>query len=69
MKHNLKISISNEDTTRLVRYKKTSIREKILKILFGESKRITIIIPGDTVNELFITEEEEGEVNVPNEIC
>ena len=69
MKHNLKISISNEDTTRLVRYKKTSIREKILKILFGESKRITIIIPGDTVTELFITDEEEGEVNVPNEIC
>lgn len=69
MKHNLKISISNEDTTRLVRYKKTSIREKILKILLGESKRITVIIPGDTVNELFITEEEEGEANVPNEIC
>lgn len=69
MKHNLKISVSDEDTTRLVRYKKTSIREKLLNFLFGESKRVTVIIPGDTVQELSITEQEEGGENVTHEIC
>ena len=69
MKHNLKISVSDEGTTRLVRCKKTSIREKLLNLLFGESKRVTVIIPGDTVQELSITEEEKGGENVKNEIC
>lgn len=68
MKHNLKISVSDEGTTRIVRCKKTSIREKFLNLLFGESKRVTVIIPGDTVSGLSITEEEEGGENVKNEI-
>lgn len=68
MKHNLKISVSDEGTTRLVRCKKTSIREKLLNLLFGESKRVTVIIPGDTVQELSITEEEKGGENGTHEI-
>lgn len=69
MKHNLKISVSDEGTTGLVRFKKTSIREKFLKFLFGESKRVTVIIPGDVVSELSITEAKKGGENVKNEIC
>ena len=69
MKHNLKISVSDEGTTGLVRFKKTSIREKFLKLLFGESRRVTVIIPGDVVSELSITEAKKGGENVKNEIC
>lgn len=69
MKHNLKISVSDEGTTGLVRCKKTSIREKFLKLLFGESRRVTVIIPGDVVSELSITEARKGGKNGENEIC
>lgn len=69
MKHNLKISVSDEGTTGLVRCKKTSIREKFLRLLFGESRRVTVIIPGDCVSELSITEARKGEKNGENEIC
>ena len=69
MNHSLKISVSDEGTTGLVRCKKTSIREKFLNFLFGQSKRVTLIIPGDTVREILITEEEKGDENGKNEIC
>lgn len=69
MKHSLKISVSDEGTTGLVRCKKISIREKFLKLLFGEIRRVTVIIPGDVVSELSITETEKGGENVKNEIC
>ena len=67
MKHNLKISVSDEGTTGLVRCKKTSIREKFLSFLFGESRRVTVIIPGDTVSGLTIIEKEKGEENKDEE--
>ena len=66
MKHNLKISVSDEGTTGLVRCKKTSIREKFLRFLFGESRRVTVIIPGDVVSELSITEARKGGENEEN---
>ena len=69
MKHSLKINVSDEGTTGLVRCKKISIREKFLKLLFGEIRRVTVIIPGDVVSELSITEIEKGGENVKNEIC
>lgn len=67
MKHILKVDVSNEGTTGLVRCKKISIRERFLRFLFGEIRRVTVIIPGDTVSGLSITEEEE-EKDVENEI-
>lgn len=35
----------------------------------NESKRVTLIIPGDTVREILITEKEKGDENGKNEIC
>lgn len=37
-----------------------SIRERIISFLFGDKKRITILIPGDSVDELAICETEKG---------
>ncbi len=62
MKHKLKISVlKNPSGTGVVSYKKTSIREKVLKKLLGESRKIVILVPGDTVKD--ITIEEVQEVN------
>ena len=68
MRHNLKVRVSERDSSSLVRCKKISIREKVLTYLLGESRKITVIIPGDTVSGLSIAEVDEDkepqEINV-----
>lgn len=64
MKHNLKISVSkNPKPGGVVSYRKVSIRERILRLLLGDTKRLTILVPGDSVSELSICEVQEGGVS------
>ena len=61
MKHNLKISVSNETQTGgIVRCRNVSLREKILTHLLGRKERVMILIPGNSVAALSITEMPEG---------
>ena len=61
MKHNLKISVSNEPQTgSVVRCRNVSLREKILTLLLGRKERMMILIPGNSVAELSIVEMPEG---------
>ena len=61
MKHNLKISVSKEPKNGgIVSYRNITIREKLLRVLFGEKHKLTILVPGDTVQELAISEAKEG---------
>lgn len=61
MKHNLKISVSKKPQMEgIVTCRNTNIRERILAFLFGEKKRLTILIPGDSVEELSICETGKG---------
>lgn len=53
MKHNLKISLAQgPDMGGIVRCKTVSLRERVLRRLFGDTRRITIIVPGDSVKAL-----------------
>lgn len=55
MKHNLKISLAQgPDTGGIVRCKTVSLR--VLRRLFGDTRRITIIVPGDSVKALSLQE-------------
>lgn len=55
MKHKLKISVSKQPKENaVVATKKISIREKLLAKLFGPVHKLTILIPGDTVDEVCI---------------
>ncbi|TDT71519.1 hypothetical protein EV215_0895 [Hypnocyclicus thermotrophus] len=61
MKHNLKISVSKEPQTGgIVTCRNVSIREKILCFLFGNKQRVTILVPGDSIEELAICETKKG---------
>ena len=65
MKHNLKISVSKVPQTRgVVTCRNVNIREKILLLLFGRKQRVTILILGDSVDEVSICESAEGGVKV-----
>lgn len=59
MQHNLKISIAREpDTGGIVRCKTVSLRERVLRCLLGDTRRITVIVPGGSVKALAVQEVE-----------
>ena len=60
MKYTLKISIAQDPGDGIVSCRHITIREKLLRMLFGEKRRLTVIIPGNSVKALSI-EEEGGE--------
>ena len=61
MKHNLKISVSKEPQTGgIVTCRNITVRERILRFLLGDKQRVTILIPGDSVEELAICETRKG---------
>ena len=61
MKHNLKISVSKSpQTAGFVTCRTVSIREHLLRFLFGSKQKVTILIPGDRINEVCICGTEGG---------
>ena len=61
MKHNLKISVSKEPQTGgIVSCRNVSLRERVLRLLLGDKRRVTVLIPGDSVGEIAICETQEG---------
>ena len=61
MKHNLKISVSKRpQTSGVITCRNISIRERFLRFMFGSKQRVTILIPGDSVEEVAICETMKG---------
>lgn len=61
MKHNLHISVSKEPKTRGIAYcRNVGIRERLLRIFLGEKRRVVVLIPGESVGEIAISEVKEG---------
>lgn len=57
MKHNLKISVSKKPKNGgIVSYRCLSVRERLLRLLLGNPVKLTIVVPGDTVDSLSINE-------------
>ena len=67
MKHTLKISFVRAPGDGIVSCRNITVREKLLRMLFGEKRRLAVIIPGNSVKTLSIEEEggEENEQNSP----
>ena len=64
MKHNLCISVSKKPTENgVVRCQRLTIRERLLRQLLGEKCSMTVIVPGDTVESVSITELAGGGVD------
>ncbi|WP_195415569.1 hypothetical protein [Enterocloster citroniae] len=61
MKHTLRISVAKEPVSGgIVNCRHVSMRERLVRFLLGEKQRLTIIVPGDSVRELAISEVMEG---------
>ena len=64
MKQKLKVSVSKSPRIDgVVTCRSRSVRERFLSLLFGDKRRITILIPGDCVREVAICDAEGGEVH------
>ena len=60
MKHDLKISISREHPGGgIVRCRTVTLRERFLDRMLGARHRMTILVPGDSVQRVTITEQPE----------
>lgn len=65
MKHNLTISVSKDPRRGgVLQCKNITIREKLLTKLFGRKQKIMILIPGNSVSTVSITEVPEGGATV-----
>ena len=61
MKHTLQISVSKKPVNGgAVSMRRVSIRERLMRFLFGDTVRLTVIVPGNSVEELSIREVAEG---------
>jgi len=61
MKHNLNISVSKlPQSGWIFTCRNVTVRERILRFLLGDKQRVTILIPGDSVEELAICETRKG---------
>ena len=61
MKHNLKISVSKEPQAGgLVQCRNLNLREKLLTRLLGPERKVMLLIPGNRISTLSITEVTEG---------
>ena len=61
MKHTLQISVSKKPVNGgTVSVRHVSVRERFMRFLFEDKVRLTVIVPGSTVEELSIREVAEG---------
>ena len=61
MKHALQISVSKKPVNSgIAAVRQVSVRERMLRFLFGDKAKLTVIVPGDAVEELAITDIAEG---------
>lgn len=59
--HNLKISVNKKPQNGgVVAYRRVTIREKLLRFLFGNPVRLTVIVPGNNVESVSIEPAREG---------
>lgn len=63
MRHKLLISVSKRPRNDgIVSFRNITVREKFLRFLFGGKQKITILVPGDSVEAVSINEISEGGV-------
>jgi len=62
MKHALNITVSKGHENRgVIACRQVTIREKLLRFLLGNPVKLTVIVPGDTVDEIAIREVAGGD--------
>ena len=61
MHHTMQIGVGGNPQHNVAVVRQFRVREKLMHRLFGSMTRMTVIVPGDTVEEVSITEVKEGD--------
>lgn len=57
MKHALRISFGiDPGSGRIASVRRVSVRERLLRLLLGDTMKLTVIVPGNSVEELSVRE-------------
>lgn len=60
MKHALRISVARKpEENGIAAVRSLTVRERMLRLLLGDKRHVTVIVPGDSVEELAIRELKE----------
>lgn len=58
MSHTLRINVSREPPDSvIVGFRHITMRERLVRFLLGDKRRLTVIVPGDSVKTLSIVED------------
>ena len=61
MQHPLRINVSRKPQSGgVVAIRNVSVRERLLRFLLGEKRKLTILVPGDTVSDIEINQIKNG---------
>ena len=61
MKHTLNIKVSKgKDNGGIMTCRQLTVRERLLRFLMGSPVKLTVIVPGDSVDEVAIFEKGRG---------
>jgi hypothetical protein len=62
MTHQVHIKVGkHQKQNGVLNFKKVTIREKLLRLMFGAKQEVMVLLPGETVKEVEISEIKEGE--------
>ena len=65
MGHKLNISVSKEPQKgSIITCRELTIRERFFRFLFGDKRKVTVLIPGDSIGEIAISKVGKGEYSV-----
>lgn len=60
MKHRLRIRVSkHRENGGVLATRQVTLREKLLRFVLGKPVKLTVLVPGDSVSEVVIREEDE----------
>lgn len=66
IKHNVEIGIKKPDSNQVLAIKKITLRDKFINAIFGAGHHTVVLVPGDSIGTISITEMEVHEIKNNN---
>jgi hypothetical protein len=66
--HHVEIGIKKPSPNQVLAARKVTLRDRLLNAIFGDGHKMVVLVPGDSVGTISITEMEVQETNEAEEI-
>ncbi len=65
--HHLEIDIKKPSSTQVLAAKKVTLKNRLLNAIFGDGHKMVVLVPGESVGAISITEMEVNEMDIETE--